>query len=188
VVIYRQIDGIQRWDEIVTAVDARRGAFELARFRDGRTEFAGCEWSVAGDDRAELRVFCSDGGMSAWAEGVNAAKLSNVETRESDRTIAGQRASCYRASPLNEVCVSDRGLILYAMIGQPGSSSHTIEAVSISANVESFAWPDGQDAAPSFPNEGEAIVPASDVQMPAAVGLCAGCQPGFTEVLASDER
>lgn len=84
-----------------------------------------------------------------------AERVATVEEELDRRTIAGNTARCFRAKPLNEICLDSDGFPLLVGYGE-GASEEVFEATWMLPVIEPIFWPWGLPGRPE-----EAFTPTS---------------------------
>jgi hypothetical protein len=159
---------LYRWDEVWYAPGelVSQGSFE-ALDDDGLTELRGgysCAWNVR--DSATLNVDCPGRGGAVWSA-IGLSAIDEVASIMSDRTILGERASCFTTRLSHEYCLGSTGVLLYFK-GSSGDWDEEIEAVSISIERQDLLTP--TELAQNFP-QGRSDVPIGDAGIPSHLSV-----------------
>jgi len=171
-VVYRSNGRLRRWDNVVSeSRSPNEGSFNVYKTEGGVTEVFGCIWIALPGDRTQVRAECVEGGSARVMEGMlNAAMMTDLIAEELDpRVILGRQARCFRIEPLQEICVSDGGDLLYMALSG-GETGQVFEATYAFDEYEEFDWP--YDSADPFkPTSFEDLRPASALDFPREFGL-----------------
>lgn len=176
VVIWRQNGSLSRWDTLPKESDSPTQGRFVVRRTDPETHAFGCSWVAVPDDRTKIRADCAAGdnagSIMEIAVGTGALPLfrgGEAATRAGDRTVLGHPVPCYSAGPIEEICIDDRGRVLYFAQGS-GANATVFEATTVIDAIESFDWPFDSPNSPTASTI-EEIQDAGRLQLPAAFHL-----------------
>lgn len=171
--VWRQAEGLRRWDELPSGSGVRQGAFSIYSDFSSTNKglrFIGndevdCNWTATSNDDAKL--FCEDGlarnPPSFIIARMRSVSLHQVETRE----ILERIAICYSfhdsPSTTGELCVDEREGLPLSFAGHdfPVLDSVTVTALSV------FETPPDVPLK-TFGNDGETQRKLADLGLPTA--------------------